>query len=314
METVDGKKVIMTVDMNQEDDTRFDVTYRFVPIGDYKIIKSSMKVTSNFGQDEGIEYVEGRDFTVDIERGVITRVPHGEILDISGHTAVYVDFVYEAPSVSLETFTTWLFNENREPKRIEFSDLNLDLDSGEQFFIRHGAETIELTRANESPELLYGWHQFVVRSKNPDENAVSAISLVADMRDRNGDAVFIAGGKYFNRMLATREPLTQVNEDFLLTNILPSNHKNFAITSTGNVLINFEPGTTKDLYTFGPRLDTSGTYVFSEHDEEFEVNFRRRLNTTIEIRSLKVKVAMEREPLADGGLTPKVFRYNVKVG
>ena len=190
VETVQGKTVIMTRDMKQADDAYFEVFYRFLPIGDYTIRKSSLRVTSNFGQDEGTAYTEGPDYTIDVERGVITKIPQGAIGNVA-----YVDFVYEAPSSALETHTLWAFFEGRDPVKAEFNNLDLDLDAGEQFFIRHGADTLELTRLNETPELLYGWHQFVVRSKDPDQNDVSAIARVANLRDNEGNPNFVAGGR-----------------------------------------------------------------------------------------------------------------------
>jgi hypothetical protein len=312
--SIQGKRIYLKHDLKTDQGDRFEVTYRFVPKDAYKVIRSSARVTKNFGSDEGEVYQEGRDYYIDVKRGVITRVPQGRIRPDGDDVTVYVDFSYEAPATLLETFTIWGFVDSREPKTLSFSDLGVDSEAGEQVFLRTGPDSVELTKLTETPELGFGWHQIVVRSKDPDTNSNTAIHKVTVLQDSTSNPVFIAGGKYFSRLVATRIPMVQVDADYLLTNILPANHENFALTTSGEVLVNFDPGTTLDLYTYGIRLDSSGSVETGTWDEEFELEFRRRLENTIKVQGLRVRAALSRLPGADGSLTPKVYRYQARIG
>ena len=307
VETVKGNTVIMKQDLLNQDDTRFEVSYRFVPVGSYRIMKNTVRVTERRGTDEGALYKEGQDYSVDTRKGIMTNLPGG------GISVAYVDFYYEAPASQLETYTIWAFVDTRDPKPFLFDALDLNTEEGESFVVRHGADVVKLTEQTRSPDLVFGWHQFVVRSLDPDAYVDNAIDTVANLRDRAGDPVFASGGKYFSRLLATRQPLTQVDPTYLLTNVLPAKHENFGLLTDGTVLVNFEPGTVDDLYTNQPRLDENGAWQFQVWPEEFELTYRRRFSTTVDVSSLRVKAELTRDDDADAGLTPKVNGYQMRV-
>jgi hypothetical protein len=314
VQKIEDNVVVLTDDLNATPDTAFEVTYRFVPKGDQTIIKNTINVTSKRGPDEGQTYLEGPDYSIDVQRGTITRIASGDIQPDGENTAAYVDFFYETPASLLETYTIWVFVDDREPKRILFNEQGLDYEAGEYFYIRTGGESVDLTRLSESPPLGFGWHQVVVRSRDPDTYPNTAIAKIAALKDKSGAPVFLSGGQYFSRVLASRVPMKQVEENYLLTNIVPANHGNFALTSAGEVLVNFNPGTTTDLYTYALRVEDGGTTTFAERDEQFELEYVRRITDATPITKIRVRAFLSRESSADGALTPKVDSYDVKVG
>ena len=311
---VEGGTIVMKEDLGQGADETFEVTYRFVPVGGFKIVKSTLRATARRGSDEGRIHREGTDYNVDVNRGTITRIASGAIQPDGENIAAYLDFYYEYESSLLETFTTWVFVADREPRRILYDAQVLDREAGERFLLRTQGDTIDLTESAETPPLGFGWHQFVVRSKDPGTHPVAAIRRIAALEDRSGNPVFVAGGTYFSRMMASRVPMKQVEQDFLLTNVVPANHSNFALTSAGEVVVNFLPGTTDDLYTAAPRIGPGGSVTFATRAEEFELAYARRIEDAEPVRGVRVRALLSRNASADGALTPKVQSYDVKVG
>lgn len=322
---VDGIRddtIYLSTILNIDEDDRFDVTYRFVPIPtDNTIIKASARVTEKFGDSiEGKVYQEGPDYAIDVNRGTITRIPSGKIgPDSGGDISVYVDFYYENISSTLNTYTTWVFQYSKSPITINYSKLNLDKASGERLiWTTPTGQTVDLTDATQFPELSFGWHNILVKSKDPLLFANAAINLVIKMKDINNKYI-LAKGNYFNLIQANRTPMKEVSLDYLKYSTIPTNHNHFAINNDNKVIINFQPGSTDDLYLMQARYDPSNPsadpdgYVISTYPEEFLLEYRFE---TVKSASNKllVRVLMDKTFDTDGGVTPKLYNYNVRVG
>ena len=315
---VDGVRdnvIYMKSLMDIQADDRIDVTYRFVPRGNNAVIRPTLKVTDRFGdEDEGQTYNQGPDYAVNINQGKITRIPQGNITPSQGDLAVYVDFYYKENPTDLHTYSTWIFQPNLEPVKIEYNSLGIDLDIGERIVVNSPNFTVDLSNSTETPFLSRGWHQFIVKSRDPGVFTTAAINKVIELKDIDNDYIFVRGGKYFSEMQAIRTAMTEVTYDFLKNGVLRSNHDHFAIQNS-DIIVNFKPGSTEDFYTYRPITDTSGavTGFAAQNTEDFLLKYRYRLPEETTADRLLVKVELSKNKGADGGITPKVFRYNARI-
>jgi len=316
---VKNNNVVLTKDLVVRDDERFEVTYRFIPVGDNKIVKSTIVATERYGQTTGRVFQEGPDYAIDIQNGTITRIPQGDIqgagTDADSQIAAYVDFKYTETPKTIDTFSTWVFVESSQPIQFEFNPLNLDLESGERVEILSGPDVQDISNQTQSPEMARGWHQIIVSSKDPDGFTDAAIRKLTTLRDVDNQGIFLAGGRYFSLISANRTPMRQVTLQFLRSSALPSNHNVFALDSDGSVVVTFAPGTTEDMYLYGLRMDpstnllTAGTWP-----EEFELEYRFRLDNAQTTEYLLFRALLTRRGIADNGVTPKLFEYHLRMG
>lgn len=301
------------LDIAQDD--RIEVTYRFVPKGKNAIIRPTLKVTNRFGdEDEGQTYSQGPDYSVNVNQGKVTRIPQGSITPNQGDLAIYIDFYYKENPTDLHTYSTWVFQSSLEPIKIEFSNLGIDLDSGEKLTINSTNFTVDISNSTETPFLSKGWHQIIVKSKDPAIFSNSAINKIVEMKDIDNDYVFVKGGKYFNEMQAIRTAMTEVTYDFLKNAILKSNHSHFAVKDK-SIIVNFKPGSTEDFYSYSAITDNSGvvTGFAAQNTEDFLLNYRYELPEEVTADRLLVKIELSKNENSDGGITPKVFRYNARI-
>lgn len=293
------------------------VEYRFVPTGTSEALKSSLVVSSEF-DGRGEVYEDGRDFYFDPKNGAIFRIHGGRIQsgESGGKTACYVNFNYKGPNSGLETFSAWAFVSSRNPARFEFEKIELDYEAGERFYVNSGVSSFDLSTATSSPDLQRGWHEFVVISKSPDINATAAIFKVIRLEDNDGEIVFLPGGKFFSELRGTRNPMTAVPIDFLKYNVAPSDHSVFAIDEDGAVVVNFQPNTQEEFFTYGYRTVTSEdppAVIADNYPEEFEISYRYRRETSRRVRGVIVRAVLTRDGDSDASVTPKLLGYQVRV-
>jgi len=301
-----GSKVYLSKDLGNVQDQSFQVTYRLTPKPPYNEIKKpTVHVTSQYGSDEGDTYEEGRDYLVDTDRGTITRIPAG---NIRGELVAFVDFRYEQTPKDLDTFTTWIYVERRDPFVIEINPLGIDVEAGEYVLV----DGTDISTKTVFPELAFGYHQVVVKSKRPEAFSGAAIVRVASLVDRNGDAVFVAGGKFFTRMAASRIPLTQKSYTQLTKSTGRNDHAYFAISDEGHVIVNFLPGSTEEVYLYGLRF-VNGTLTAGTWPEQFRLEYAYALDTADPVRKILVRALLSRGADTDGGITPKIFEYHARL-
>ena len=301
--------------MDIKQDDRIEVTYRFVPKGNNAVIRPTLRVSSRFGdEDEGQLYNQGPDYAVNINQGKITRIPQGNITPNQGDLAVYVDFYYKENPTDLHTYSTWVFQPSLEPVKIEYNALTINLDLGEKLVLNSTNLTIDLSNSTETPFLPRGWHQFIVKSRDPNIFSSAAINKVIELKDIDNDYIFVRGGKYFSELQAIRTAMTEVTYDFLKNGVLAKNHQHFAVKNN-DIIVNFKPGSTQDFYTYRPLTSNSGvvTGFDTQNTEDFLLKYRYRLPEEITADRLLVKAELSKTKSTDGGITPKVFRYNARI-
>ncbi len=302
-----GNKVFLKKDLGNVGDQYFQVTYRFVPRPPLNTIrKSTLRVSSTYGNiSGGIEFAEGPDYLLDAVQGTITRVPGGRI---QGTLHVFVDFQYEQQAPELDTFTTWVRVDRRDPTKVEFNPLGINIDAGERVWV----DGRDVSRLTEFPEMLFGWHQVVVKSLRPESYDNAAVNLVSALFDRTSEPIFLSGGKYFAEMVASREPMIQRTYTQLTKGTPVADHTYFAVTSDRHVVVNFEPSTTEDVYTYGLRRGPGGTVTADSWPEEFWLQYQYINEQAEPVRKVLVRAILNRASSVDGGVSPRIHEYHLR--
>lgn len=271
-------------------------------------------------------YVEGRDYVIDATTGAIQRIPTGRINTTS---SIYSQYTYRASSSSLQTFTIWAFVPS-EGSQIKFdlddvtkaNKLIADATAGEAFYLNTALGLVNLTKTVVTPILPKGWVQFIVRSKNPNQFSAfrsNLIDQVIQIKDINKKKIFRSYNLYFNELTAFRESMAEKTLNHLKVNTLLSDRTVFAIDSITDfnksyIVVNFQPNQTPELYNRIPTADSDETNPPEIGEEEFLFTYFEEVDSSTAPKKIRVKIELNRNKDVDGGVTPKVFEYQVRVG
>jgi hypothetical protein len=315
---IDGNRVYL--DRKFDDFTnansgfRVKIGYRFTPVGTNEVLGNTLVVSSVIG---GTPYIQGKDYHFNPRDGTITQIPSGKITTSNGKTVAYASFTHKGALNSLETFSAWVFVSSRDPIKIHYPIIEIDSEFGEKILISTGnGSLVDISGTTETPELEYGWHQVLVHSRDPDVFSGTAIRKVAELLDLSGQPVFMAGGNNFSALVGTRVPLTQVPIDFMLNSIVPTDHSKFAIDATGHLIVNFQPNTQQDFYTYGLRLTGSGSQLENEaqyYDEEFRLKYSYHRDEARTIYGVLFKTVLSRGRDTNDSITPKLNGYQIRL-
>lgn len=288
------------------------VSYRKVP---QNIIRDSVAVTSNPGTDNpGNIYKEGRDYSLDLSNGTISMSLGGEINNLPS-PVVYVDHSFKESVDETNTYSIWCYYESREPLKFIYNNLNFRNGSNEKLLWTTNGSTKRIDDRNEIT-LTRGWHQFIVQSLDPDIFNDGAIVKALKFRDIEGRYLFLRiqdGGKIFTKMTAYRSPMRETTFSALKNSVLKTDHSVFAISSANKVFVNFSPAQTSDLYM--KKINSSGSIV-DQTTEEFRVEAVRRLTVTANSTNpgyVILRARLSRSEESSGGVTPKLFGYNLRI-
>jgi hypothetical protein len=298
-----------------------------------EVLKPSIKAKTAFGTSIiATPYIEGIDYTFDPLNSTIQRLSTGTIPSSSD---IYVDYKYNDINDQLEQFFVWAkasviegIDIITEIKTAESSlalvgTLEPDTELGEDFLASiAGVGLVSLASLVRWPRLS-GYTQFVVKSKNPEENDHALIRQVLMLKDGDGDFIFIQGGKYFEELTAIREPMTQVSYPFLKTNVLLNDSSQFAVRELllGNVvsyqiMVNFRPNSSDYLYSFVPSNSTATTEApgLEPFEEEWRLEWVKKSINATSFKQVRVKCELERSTEVNGNITPKVEHLFIKAG
>lgn len=323
-----GDKVVLE-DCVVQFGEHLEVEYRYIPLAPNEIVKASIRVYNKPTTANSITYyVEGTDYLTDPKTAAIQRIPNGRI-PVNGE--VFISFSYRNSEQGIHTFQTWCKISGNEPIQIKFdttdnsggNNLVVDKAAGEGFFINSQDGFFDISSSTRSPLIQPGWVQFIVRSKNPDANityGTNLIDQVIQLRDQNRKRVFRQKGLYFSEITAFRDPMKQITLNHLKVNTLKSNHSFFAIDDTTDpistyIVVNFIPGETDELYCRIPSDESESDTRPSTIPESFSITWKSELEQELQGKKLVVKIQLSRSAeIADGGVTPKVHQYSLKVG
>jgi len=292
-----------------------EVRYRSAPT---QIIRDSVRVTSNFGTDnEGVVYSEGRDFSLNVNNGTITKINGGRIGDIGADVA-YVDFQYRDTVDQTVSFSAWVYVSSRDPIKFDYNSLNLKRTQGESFiwtYVDASGDATQDLSVMTSFTMTRGWHFFVIKSLPPGKFSDAAIIKILKLRSVLGDYLFLTknrGGKIIDRITAYRSPMRQVTFPFLKNSVLKSNHTVFSLDDNNLIYVNFPPGGTNELYM--KQVNSAGV-IIEKLEEDFRFQGTRRLVTDklTTDDAIVLHALLTRSDTSDGGVTPKLFSYNIRV-
>jgi hypothetical protein len=320
---ISGQVVTLNNSIMQGGDT-IEITYRYVPTSPDEIIRESIRVSNAPSSSASrIFYVEGTDFSIDSRNGTIQKLATGQI-----QGSVYVEFKHKNSVAGIFTFLIWaeILNENGVKIDLDLdpttrkNKLVVDTAAGEIFFVNSPTGMLDISKALSIPVVGPGWVQFVVRSKNPDSNVAfrsNLIDQIIQLRDTFKKKIFKEGNSYFYQLTAFREPMQQKTLNHLKVNTLASDHTSFAIDDftaplDSYIVVNFKPTSTNELYCRVPTEDWDDSTRPPLDGETFLFTWNSK-NQNIEVTNkVIVRIDLERQPTADGGLTPKVFGYNIR--
>ncbi len=325
--SINGNNIILNhINLNSLDTVL--VSYRFIPVSPNSIVKNSFQVSNlPSSSNSRIYYTEGIDYVVDESSGTIQRLDNGSILE---NGSVYVSFIYKDAEQSVQTFSTWVFLPNSS--QIKFDIVNtssgtsnrliIDTDAGEAFYINTTNGLINLNKATSTPMLPSGWTQFVVRSKNPDTNTAfrsNLIDQIIQLRDIYKQKIFKENNRYFSTIIAFRESLKERTVNHLKVNTLYTDHTVFAIDSITDptqayLVLNYTPNTTSELYCKTATEDSDDTGIPLSFNEIYNMYWTSTDESEDTRNSIIVKIELIRNSTVDGGVTPKVFDYRIRVG
>lgn len=295
--------------------TKIQVAYRYVPHGSNAVLTETLRVALAPGAEP---LIPGKDYHFNVNDGTITALTGGGLYASDGVKGAYATFSYEDRLYSLYNFATWAYVDSSNPLQIRFLPLGVNTEFGEKVVVSVGdGSFVDISGASEVPELSNGWHQFVVTSRDPDVYTGSAIQLMAELLDLEGNPVFLSGGKYFSKIEATRVPMTQVTEDFLKNSVLPVDLSKFAITDDGDILVNFQPNSQGQYYTYGYRMEDvlgTPTSILDHYNEQFDLEYDAHGEDAGQVEAVLLRIILRRQGTVDDGLTPKVEGYQIRVG
>jgi len=145
-----------------------------------------------------------------------------------------------------------------------------------------------------------------IKDTNGVLDIISAIYKVLNLTDANGNLVFVPNTRYFSKLSAYPKAMQETNLFKLQTGVRSTDRGWFAEQS-GNVIINWDPIDVPD--TIYPVVSGSATSVLDY--EEFELEYRYESSEAFDVE-VYFKAELSRAPEAPLGVTPELYRYNLK--
>lgn len=304
-----------------------EITYRYIPKSPDEIIGASIRVSDRPSTSSGrYYYSEGTDYSIDSSSGLIQRLPNG---GIPSRGSVYVDYKYRNSIPGMNTFTTWVYVQDDSGIKINLeldattkqNKLVVDTESGEALYVNSPNGLIDISSSVVTPLLGPGWLQIICRSKDPDSNTVfrtNLIDQVIQLKDNYKKRIFREGNSYFSQIIAFREPMIQKTLNHLKVNTLLNDHNFFAIDDftdplNNYIVVNYSPNTTDELYNRIASPDEDPDERPALSGEIYSVEWNSKNQNIDEVdNDIIVRIDLERVATSDGGITPKVFSYQIR--
>ena len=132
---------------------------------------------------------------------------------------------------------------------------------------------------------------------------------IISLKDSSGNIVFQSNNYYFNKVIGALESLKQVSFDYLKRSVYPTDNQYFAIKD-GYIILNFNPNNGNGYYPY--YFDNSSNSIIRIR-ERFTLFYQNESIVNLNDKII-VKIELSRNPSIDGGITPEVMSYILRVG
>jgi hypothetical protein len=238
------------------------LTYpNFTPVAGNGLIRGSVKVKSEPGQNPAYYAATPGDFSVNYSTKVVTKTPTGVISPdtTSPHNTVYIDYQYDSEIALPTIYTTYVYVLNQDGVSVNHIPFNqAELDAGQYTMVQMGDVDLNVSAAS-LIKLSPGWHRIMTTAEpeSPNDRFYSA-----------------NGNKYLYQLVykqfAYVDKLQEISWFDLKYNTRKSDHSKYALIDyegDGNkkIIVNYRPQTAKWASAVDDLLCAHGaeTYVLS---------------------------------------------------
>lgn len=271
----------------------------FVPSEGQGLIRGSVKVKSEPGNNPGYVYINPSDYTVNYTTKVITKSTGSSILsepDATSNT-VYVDYQYDSESELPTQYVSYLYILNTDGLDLNIAPYNQsEIENGNMITMETEGNVVDVSSMT-FYHVPPGWHKIVTTGEPGTID----------------DRFFYANGnKSLSSMVykqyAYSQPLQEVSWFDLKYNTLITDHSKYCITDydnngTKSIIVNYRPQTTP----WQDGLDLLG----QDGAEIYVISYRF---ISVPTDTIYLKAEFSREDGTDVLTTPTLRSYTIKLG
>ncbi len=273
----------------------------FTPVEGNGLIRGSIRVKSDPGENPDYVYIPTTDYIIDYVNNTITRTTASAIesnVDAATNT-VYVDYQYDKEVSELTEYVTYIYVLNRVGIDINIAPFtSAEKDAGQFLYIDTEDGTIDLS-SETFIHITQGWHK---------------ITTTAEPRSSSDRFYSVNDNKYLYqkvyKMYAYGEKLQEVSWFELRHNVRKLDHSKYCIIDydgDGNkeIVVNYSPQTAKWAMSYDDLLCSDGTA------ETYVISYRYISELT---DTIYFKVLLSREKDTSHLVTPTLRGYTIKLG
>lgn len=265
------------------------------------LIRGSIRVKSDAGDDPANIYINPSDYTVNYTTKVITRSESSTISSDSEapSNTVYVDYQYDKEVAEPTEYTSYIYILNRNGIDIKINPFtSAEIEAGQFLTITTDEGNIDISTET-SYHITPGWHKVITTAepRGASDRFYSA---------NNNEYLY---QKVYN-MYAYAEKLQEVSWFELKYNTLLLDHSKYCITDydgDGNkeIIVNYKPQTTYYATTADDLLNPNS-------DAETYVLSYKYISTAT--NKIYLKAVLKRDDHASPLVTPTLGGYTIKLG
>jgi len=272
----------------------------FTPVDGNGLIRGSVRVKSDAGQNPLYWYVTPGDFTVNYTTKVITKQTGSAISadpQAPGNT-VYVDYQYDDEIAKPTVYTTYVYILNPDGldiNHVPFSQA--DMDAGQYTIVTTSAKDLDVSSSSVI-KFTAGWHR---------------VTTTGEPESVNDRFFSVNGSKYLYQLVyqqyAYAEKLQETSWFELKYNTLITNHSQYAIVDYDGdddkeIIVNYRPQTS-------PWASASDDLLCAHGAETYVLSYKFITTAT---NTIYLKAIFSRESTAAPTATPTLNSYTVKLG
>ena len=273
----------------------------FTPDEGRGLIKGSVKVKSNPGDNPDYIYINKGDYTINYSTGVITRTTTSNISTdtLASANTVYVDYKYDDEESKNTQYVTYIYILNKDGLDINIVPFNDAEIEAENFLTIDTSEGTKDLSAESFFHIPPGWHK-VITTAQPRTASDRFYSV--------NDNQYLYQKVY--EQYAYGEKLQEVSWFELKYNTLKSDHSRFCIVDydgdwNKEIVVNYEPQTSAWASSSDDLLCAGGD------TETYVLSYKYIATTT---SNIYLKAELSRDDDVSPMVTPTLRGYTIKLG